>query len=108
METTYIDSNSTYKTNGNAPIDQLLFAVESLDALSEKFKTKIVQLALWILTNHKNYEKEIEKEIHKLNADMHYVSIFSSDFSAFVNSKLKQGLGVEKYKASLQPAESIS
>ena len=104
--TSYIDRNSKYSTGGNAPIDQLLYSIESMDVLSEKFKTNITGLALWILTNHKGHARDIEVSIHKLNEDLHFVNIFSFDFTSMVISKLKQGLANEMYKDKQRETEN--
>lgn len=91
----YKDKNKTYITLGNEDLDKLLFMLESTSVISDSFKTRITNLALWILTNHENHVSEIKEEMKKLYEEMKWVNIFSEYFMTEINYLLIRGLEFE-------------
>ena len=90
-----MSKNKTFTTDGNDHLDLLLCILESQGVLSDSYKTKIINLSLWILSNHKNYVSEIREGIQDLETDMQRLTIFSSGFIINVITLLNNGLEFE-------------
>jgi hypothetical protein len=80
MENMYTDKNSSFRTDGNEHIDLLLCMMASSAILSAEFKSRITNLALWIITNHTNHVEEIRNKIEELRSEMGWLSIFDQKF----------------------------
>jgi hypothetical protein len=91
----YIDKNKSFNTNGNEWADQVFCMMENNGCLSESLKTRINNLALWIVTNHKNYVDSIRESIDKLETEMNWMSIFSREFTSKLSFTLNNALNVE-------------
>ena len=91
----YINKNKTFDANGNEWADQVFCMMESNGCLSEPLKMRINNLALWIVTNHKNHVDGIRESIDKLETEMNWMSIFSREFISKLSFTLNNALNVE-------------
>jgi len=100
MEQKTIEKNSTYLTKGNHYIDDLLYKIESLSLLSEKFCFKIQQTCLWILQQGSNptNKAQITAEIKRIYDLMKAIKIFDMAFVEDVNYLMQHGLVYELTK----------
>jgi hypothetical protein len=91
----YIDKNKSFNTNGNEWADQIFCMMENNGCLSESLKARINNLALWIVTNHKNHVDSIRESIDKLETEMNWMSIFTREFTSKLHFTLNNALNVE-------------
>jgi len=91
----HIDKNKMFRTNGNEFADQILCMMESNRCLSETLKTRVTNIVLWIVTNHKGYEDSIRETIDELEIELNWMSIFSRDFTSKLHFILNNALNVQ-------------
>jgi hypothetical protein len=91
----YIDKNKSFNTNGNEWADQILCMMESNGCLSDALKTRISNIALWIVTNHEKHVDAIRKAIDDLETEMNWLMIFSKEFTSKIHFTLNNALNVQ-------------
>ena len=96
----YIDKNHSFSTNGNEYIDQVLCLLEANGVLSSEFKSRVTNIALWILTNPNSQTAALKESIEKLREEMTWLIIFSDTFRQKLCFLLNNGLNWETAKSN--------
>jgi hypothetical protein len=91
----YVSKNRMYNVEENESADQILCMMEGSGCLSDSLKTRISNIVLWIVTNHRGHEDGIRESIDKLEIEMNWISIFSKDFISKLHFSLHDALNFQ-------------
>lgn len=88
--------NKRYNCGENEVADMLLAKFDNVSVLSPSFVSTIDGIVLMIVTNLNGNEELISKRIVDLITEMHWLSIFSSEFINSLRFDLLLALGRQK------------
>jgi hypothetical protein len=88
----YKSKNRSVWCGENEEIDQLLYSIENTAVLSETCTREIIDICLVIVTNLKGNEEYVENKIKRLETEMGWLGIFSTEFRLMIISQLKSGV----------------